>query len=77
MGKNKRPASVQRGTTRPIGMTAAYALGLMRRQADREGKQSKAEWLNFEDGTHPTVEEAIEWLKTLDPNYDVVNNRQT
>jgi len=64
MGKNR------------MGMTAAYALGLMERQADREGKQAEVEWLTNEDGSRPTVEEAIEWLETLDSNYDVVNDKQ-
>lgn len=57
-----------------IGMTAAYALGVLR--TSREGKRPEVDWLTNEDGSHPTVEEATEWLETLDPNFDIVNGRQ-
>ena len=57
-----------------MGMTAAYALGILRTSG--EGKRPEVDWLTKEDGSHPTVEEAVEWLETLDPNFDIINNRQ-
>lgn len=64
---------MSKSVTRPIGMAARYALMMMRDQAEKDGEQSEAEWLTKSDGTRPTVKEAIEWLETLDPDYDVVN----
>lgn len=57
-----------------MGMTAAYALGVLR--TSREGKRPEVDWLTNTDGSHPTPEEAIEWLETLDPDFDIVNGKQ-
>lgn len=63
-----------------MGMTAAYALGLLRQtgegdrpELERAEALLQVDWLTKEDGSHPTVTEAIEWLGTLDPDFDIVN----
>ena len=60
-----------RGISRPIGMTAGYALQLL--HCSRERDRPEVDWLTLKDGSHPTVKEAIEWLRTLDYNFDIVN----
>ena len=57
-----------------MGMTAEYALGVLR--TSREGSRPEVDWLTNADGSHPTREEAIEWLETLDPDFDIVNGEK-
>lgn len=65
---------MERGETRKMGMTARYALGVILHS--KLGQRAEVNWLTNTDGSHPTRDEAIEWLKTLDPEFDIVNGRQ-
>jgi len=63
---------MKEGKTRPIGMTAGYALRLLDYESFRGEKV--VEWFTKKNGTHPTRAEAKAWLRTLDSNTDIVND---
>ncbi|MBG95066.1 MAG: hypothetical protein CL793_07420 [Chloroflexi bacterium] len=51
---------------RRIGITAGWALDILEVKLEEKGEH-EIDWMTKSDGTRPTATEAIEYLKTLDP----------
>ena len=58
MKKKGRPITMQ--------MDAGYAVAALKSEAYPDPNE-RLNWLQFDDGTRPTVAEAIEFLSQLDP----------
>ena len=61
---------------RKLGMPAIYAIKIIE-DLQRRGETQEVDWITGEDGSHPTLEEALEWLRTLEPDRDIVNEKAT
>ena len=55
-----------------MGITAGLTLHICQRDMEKNGEDFKIDYLTKEDGSHPTALEAVEYLKTLDPNENIV-----